>query len=374
MSYDVTAGVAAGVAAGVPRRAADVVVVGNGIVGLASAAALADAGLHVALVGGPQRGQASRAAAGMLAPGVERAAGPAHDFALAARDRYPSFVAMLAERTGIAVSLERRGVLQLALDRARAAELSVDLPRGARWLDAADLARLEPALAHAHGAILHEDDGSVDNRALVGALERLLERHPLVRRIAQPADGVEWDGTHPVVRIVGGEIVHGDRVVLAAGAWAPLLGGLPRPLPIEPVRGQMLALAAAPLRHVVYGPGGYAVPRGERTVVGSTMERVAFDDEPTPEGLARVRAAGEAICPALTGVPVVERWAGLRPVTPDLLPIIGADPERPALVYACGHSRNGILLGPLTGDCVAALVTGAPLPADLGPFDPARFG
>ena len=359
---------------GVPRRAADVVVVGNGIVGLASAVALADAGLHVTVVGGPQRGQASRAAAGMLAPGVERASGPAHDFALAARDRYPAYVAMLSERTGAAVSLDRRGVLQLALDDARAAELSADLPRGARWLGAPELARFEPALAHARGAVLHEHDGSVDNRALVGALERLLERHPLVRQVAQPVDGLEWDGAHPVVRVVGGEIVHGDHVVLAAGAWTPLLDGLPRRLPIEPVRGQMLAMAAAPLRHVVYGPGGYVVPRGERTVVGSTMERVAFDDEPTPEGLARVRAVGEAICPALVGVPVVERWAGLRPVTPDMLPILGPDPECPALVYACGHSRNGILLGPLTGDCVAAMVTGTPLPADVSAFAPARFG
>ncbi|HEY0969943.1 MAG TPA: FAD-dependent oxidoreductase [Gemmatimonadales bacterium] len=356
-----------------PLQAADVVVVGNGIVGLASAAALADAGLRVTVVGGPQRGQASRAAGGMLAPGVERATGPAHDFAIAARERYPGYVAMLAERTGVAVSFERRGILQVALDDARAAELSGDLARDARWLGSTELARLEPALAHARGALLHERDGSVDNRALMSALELLLERHPRARRVAQPAEGVEWDGAHPVVRVMGGEIVHGDRVVLAAGAWTPLLEGLPRTLPIEPVRGQMLSLAAAPLRHVVYGPGGYLVPRGERTVVGSTMERTAFDDEPTAEGLARVRATGEAICPALAGVPAVEQWAGLRPVTPDLLPIIGLDPDRPALVHACGHSRNGILLGPLTGDCVAALVTGAPLPADLSPFDPARF-
>src|SRR5690606_25641798 len=122
------------------------------------------------------------------------------------------------------------------------------------------------------------------------------------------------------------------------------------------------------------GPGGYIVPRGGRTVVGSTMEPVAYDHETTPEGLARVLAVGTAICPALVGVPTVERWAGLRPVTPDLLPLIGADPEHPALLYACGHSRNGILLAPLTGACIAALVLGTAPPADLSPFDPARFG
>lgn len=354
--------------------AADVVVVGNGLVGLASAAALADAGLRVTLIGGVQRGQASYAAAGMLAPGVERATGPAHDFAIRARDRYPAYVAMLAERTGAAVSLNGRGVLQVALDDERAAELSAAVPDGSRWLDADELGRLEPALAHARGGLLHPLDGAVDNRALLVALGRLLERHPRVHRVEQPAAGIEWDGGRPGARIVGGQTVTGERLVLAAGAWTPLIEGLPRPLPVEPVRGQILLLAASPLRHVAYGPGGYLVPRGERTLVGSTMERVSFDDEPTPEGLARVRAAGESICPSLVGVPAVDRWAGLRPVTPDMLPLLGPDPERPELVYACGHSRNGVLLAPLTGDCVAALVTGAPVPADISAFAPARFG
>ena len=163
-------------------------------------------------------------------------------------------------------------------------------------------------------------------------------------------------------------------MVIAAGAWAAGLGGLPRPLPVEPLRGQMLSLAGSPLRHVTYGAGGYAVPRGDgRTIVGSTMERVAFDAGTTEAGLAQVRATGGAICPALADRRMLNGWSGLRPVTPDFLPILGRDPEFPALVYACGHSRNGVLLAPLTGDVVADIVLDRPPTHDISPFRIERF-
>jgi glycine oxidase len=136
----------------------------------------------------------------------------------------------------------------------------------------------------------------------------------------------------------------------------------------------MLSLAGSPLRHVTYGGGGYAVPRGDgRTLVGSTMERVAFDAGTTEAGLAHVRATGAAICPALATRPILNGWAGLRPITPDLLPILGREPELPAIVYACGHSRNGVLLAPLTGDVVADIVQGTDLAHDISPFRPDRF-
>ncbi|HEU4630751.1 MAG TPA: FAD-dependent oxidoreductase [Gemmatimonadaceae bacterium] len=355
------------------NRTPDVVVVGDGLIGLASALALADAGHAVALVGADRPGQASHAAAGMLAPGVERAAAAVHAFAVRARDRYPDYVAALHERTGVVVPLNREGIIELALDDDRAAALRAGLGADARWLEPDELARLEPALAPAAGAAFYPDDGAVDNRRLLDALRHAVARHPRLARTAAPAVDVTPHPARPGVTLADGSGLQPAWLVLAAGAWTPLLRGLPRPLPIEPVRGQMLAVADVPLRHVVYGAGGYTVPRGDQTLLGSTMERTGFDVHVTTDGLERVHEVAAAICPALARAPEVERWAGLRPVTPDGLPILGPDPEHPHLVYACGHSRNGILLAALTGDAVAALVGGSAPPGDLAPFAVTRF-
>jgi glycine oxidase len=103
------------------------------------------------------------------------------------------------------------------------------------------------------------------------------------------------------------------------------------------------------------------------------MENVGFDAATTRDGITRVRSAAQEICPALSLSQYVREWAGLRPVTPDMLPILGLDPEEPSLIYACGHSRNGVLLAPLTGDLIADLVTATPLSHDLSQFRPDRF-
>jgi glycine oxidase len=164
-------------------------------------------------------------------------------------------------------------------------------------------------------------------------------------------------------------------MVLATGAWARAMDGLPRSLPVEPVRGQMMSVVSKALRHVVYGGHGYVVPRADgRTLIGATVERVGFDAAFTDEGVAAVRAMGGAIAPSLADARMLNAWAGLRPMTPDGLPVIGHDPARPALVYACGHSRNGVLLAPITGDVVADLVTGTTPRLDLAPFSVERFG
>jgi glycine/D-amino acid oxidase-like deaminating enzyme len=103
------------------------------------------------------------------------------------------------------------------------------------------------------------------------------------------------------------------------------------------------------------------------------MESVGFDMSTTLEGVRKVRTAAEEICPRLSASENPQAWAGLRPVTPDMLPILGPDPERPSLLYACGHSRNGVLMAPLSGDIIADLVTGTPLSHDLSQFRPDRF-
>ncbi|MGH9419136.1 MAG: NAD(P)/FAD-dependent oxidoreductase, partial [Thermoanaerobaculia bacterium] len=118
----------------------------------------------------------------------------------------------------------------------------------------------------------------------------------------------------------------------------------------------------------------YIVPRGAAsTIAGSTMENTGFDVETTPAGLARVQSAAEEIAPALGATPPASSWAGLRPVTPDMLPLLGPDAERPEIIYACGHSRNGILLAVLTGQTVARLILNEPVAHDLSQFRPERF-
>lgn len=318
-------------------------------------------------------GQASVAAAGMLAPGVERATGAAHRFAVAARDRYPSLIDALADATGTRVRLNRDGILEVALGERAADAQRRALPSGAEWLDARALAAVEPALAHAHGAAYHPTDGAVDNVALVAAMRLLLTTNPLVTVRRQRATSISFPDHAVRVRTESGASYGAPTAVLAAGAWAPGIAGLPRTIPVEPFRGEMIALDGSALRHVTYGPRGYVVPRGSETLVGATMERVGFDAGTTQRARMGLEAAAAEISPALAAMPVTRQWAGLRPITPDGLPIVGREPEREQLLYACGHSRNGVLLAPLTGDCIASLTAGeAPL-HDLSPFAITRF-
>ncbi|HEX9104458.1 MAG TPA: FAD-dependent oxidoreductase, partial [Polyangia bacterium] len=143
---------------------------------------------------------------------------------------------------------------------------------------------------------------------------------------------------------------------------------------ITPVRGQMIELrAAAPIvRHVVFGAGGYLVPRADgRVLVGSTEERVGFARDVTAAGLGTLCARAARLCPPLGALPVADHWSGLRPASADALPYIGGTPVG-GLWICSGHFRNGILLAPLSGEIVAALVTGGTVPVDLTALSPSR--
>jgi glycine oxidase len=351
----------------------DVTIVGAGIIGLATAAAAARRGLSVTVVGDQRPGEASAAAAGMLAPSIERAPGPAHDFALAARDRYPSYVEDLAEQTGIRVPLNRLGILQVALTSAGVKGLRKAAPSTAEWIDRKELAEAEPTLGHGLGAMVNPDDGAVDNVTLMRALTALADQEPAITIQSDTVIRVDRSAVNPRVELSSGRSIESKQVVIAGGAWSSLIEGV-RLTGVTPVRGQLIAYGAIGLRHVVYGPRGYLVPRVNlQTIAGSTMENVGFDSTTTAEGLGRIRAAAEEVAPALAVMPVQSSWAGLRPVTPDLLPILGPDPEAPNIIYACGHSRNGILLAPLTGDVVAAMLVDEAVLHDLSQFRPERF-
>ena len=309
----------------------------------------------------------------MLAPSVERALGPAHDFGIAARDRYPSYVEFLAGRTGIRVPLNRRGILQVALSGKGIKGLKKTAPLTARWLDAKELRELEPALSHAVGAMFNPDDGAVDNIVLLSALLKLVSTSARVVTVNDAVIEVEPRESSATVRTRSGTTHSAHHVVLAAGAWVGRISGVRLGSAVQPFRGQLVSYSTTPLGHVAYGPRGYVVPRGDSTIGGTTMEDVGFDASTTSEGVSKVRSAAEEICPSLSRSDATRSWAGLRPVTPDMLPILGPDPEHPSLIYACGHSRNGVLMAPLTGDLVADLVTATPLSLDLAQFRPGRF-
>ncbi len=360
-------------------RTADVVILGAGLIGLGVAAEAASRGASVLLVGETRFGEASPAGAGMLAPGAESdelGVDSVRDFAVAGRDLYPSFVGALHAETGIAVPFDRNGILELCVDGEPSHR-----PDGSEWIDASRLRKLEPNIAEFAGAVMHPNDGSVDNVMLFVAMKRRVEMRRSITLVPAGIRSVNVTASRPRVILEGGDVLEGGSLVIAAGAWASLLEGLPRPLPVRPVRGQLLALEGTLSRHVIYGGGGYLVPRRhgaepelyDRTIIGATMEEVGFDSHTTPEGLAYLRNVALRILPRASTSPLVRHWAGLRPVTPDRLPILGADPDNPKLLYACGHGRNGILLAPITGQAIGALSVGAQCGYDLSLFAIDRF-
>jgi glycine oxidase len=235
-----------------------------------------------------------------------------------------------------------------------------------------ELVEMEPTLGHALGAVFNPDDGAVDNVILMKALEAVIDDSPTVSRLGSPAVSVSREDAS--VTIASGEKLDAAAIVIAAGAWVGTIEGVKGLDAVTPCRGQLVSYKSIGLRHVTYGPRGYLVPRASGTVVaGSTMEEVGFDSSTTPEGLDKVKSAAEEIAPGLAISPITQEWAGLRPITPDMLPIIGKDPEAEHLIYATGHSRNGILMAPLTAEAVAALAVGESPAHDLSQFRPGRF-
>jgi glycine oxidase len=360
--------------------APDVLVLGGGVIGCAVALALRDRGLSVTVAerGEPAR-EASWAAAGILAPQAEaHGPGPFLELALASRARWSAWAASLAERTGLDLAHRRDGTLVLALDEDHEARLATRL----EWQRQAGLrverlssAELEPSVTpgSCRMALRFPDDHQVDPRRLVPALLSACARAG-VRFVTAGARRVLHDGTRATGADLDGASLSAGAVVVACGAWSALLDGAGLPArAVEPLRGQMIELAAnpAPLRHVVFGHGGYLVPRSDgRVLCGSTEEKVGFRKEVTPAGLATLGQRAARLCPPLSEARVIDSWSGLRPSTPDGLPLIGAT-ALARLYAACGHHRNGILLAPVTAELIAASLTGGANPPAA--FSPARF-
>lgn len=367
-----------------------VAVVGGGVAGLATAWRLAQRGARVTVFERGRVGQgASHAAAGMLAAGVEIEPGEEALWPLtrAAQAAWPAFARELEAASGAALGYRAEGTLVAArtaddlrrLERAAALQsaLGVRLER----LTGAGLRSREPGLAGGlAGGLFSPDDHQVENRALAPALARAFLKAGGDLQELTEVTGLDAtpDGARGVV-LASGARHPADAVVLAAGAWS---GGFPRlPAgcrpPVRPVKGQMLALRMDPdrplLRHVLWGPGVYLVPRLDgRLLVGATVEEKGFDGTVTAGGLLTLLDAAWRLLPGIEELPLAETWVGFRPTSRDDAPILGPTPL-PGFFLATGQHRNGILLLPAMADALAAAVLGEPLPAVAEPFTLARF-
>ncbi len=369
-----------------PPGTADVVVVGGGVIGSAVARSLAAGNVATCVVDREEiPGAATWASAGMLSPiGEGLRKGPFLELGLRGLRAYPGLVAELKEETGVDVGYHPSGKVQVALAEEGAESLRERAAWGARqgfqtrWISRDELRRELPELTHrARGGLLIPEDHQVENRALGPAL-----------RTAAQRKGAQWVPGREVRRVLirkgsveGVELSDGSRItsstiVLAAGAWSGGIAGLPRPLPVRPVRGQMVALhPASPVSTAMVGsPSLYLVPRRDgRLLAGATMEEVGFESHPTAGGVARMLEGAMELFPSLAHARLAESWAGLRPGTPDALPVLGPDPEVRGLLYATGHFRNGILLAPVTAQIISGLVLYGDPGVELAPFRPHRF-
>jgi glycine oxidase len=397
------------------KRSFDAIFVGGGVIGLSCAWRAARRGARVAVLerAVPPAG-ATRVAAGMLAPVGELAFGEPEllELTLASAQLYPDFVAELEAASGETTGYTHQGALRIALDRDEAGELRRvhDLQRSlgleAEWLPPRRCRDLEPGLTPSfNGGVHAPGEAAVDPRALTRALlvalgsERADADAGIEDRSAADVAGVTTEGqTEAVVRtgtevvagifagerLVGvrtaaGEEMYADAVVLAAGAWSGRTEWLPehaRP-PVRPVKGQIVELrsrdGAAPCERIVASERVYLVPRPDgRLVVGATTEEQGFDTAVTAGGVHELLREAYRLLPDVAEMELVDSMAGLRPGTPDNLPLIGPGTVE-GLILATGHYRNGILLAPLTAEAIAAVLEGQQLPEAAAPAHPLRL-
>ncbi len=368
------------------NRAADVIIVGAGVIGLAVAYELSRRGARVRVIDARAAGQgASQASAGMLTPYSDLHGHPEalRDLAARSLDLYDAFVETVREDGGVDVEYRRCGSLHLPANdadldgmRALAARLA-ERAVAARLLTPAEVHDLEPQLARdVPGGVLVPAHGYVAVQDFVRALQGAVTLRG-GRLDVERAESVRADALGLRVGVAGGGEMRAPAVVIAAGSWTSrIVVEGDRPLPVRPVRGQLVTLdwPTPPLGRIVWGPDCYLVPwTSGAMLVGATVEEAGFDERATTAGVHDLVDAACDLLPQAWQAGFAGVRVGLRPATPDELPVIGASERVPGVYYATGHYRNGVLLAPITAVLLADLMLGQQADPGLAPFRPGRF-
>jgi glycine oxidase len=360
-----------------PRRP-DAVVVGGGAIGAACAYELAVAGSRVTVIERTEPGaEASGASAGMLSAFTGERAGPVGELYRLSRDLYEPLAGALLDESGVDIHHERGGHLELCMgedDVRRARKLAADHardPERIEFLTAEEVRELEPEVTlEARGGLFLARNEWVNSALLVAALVRAATLRGVRFLLGQPVEELLRSGGRVIgVRARGIGTVEAGAVVLAAGAWASEIAGVPPELRLRPVKGQMLALGNDPplISRAVVRDEVYLVPRSTgECLVGATVEDGVADKVVTPSALHWLITEALTTVPAFGRAPFLRAWAGLRPASSDGLPVVGPWPNLPGLYVATGHFRSGILLTPVTAQIIRDWIVKCrcPLPAE----------
>jgi len=370
----------------------DAIVVGGGLIGSSIACELAAQKLRIVLLDKQQPGrEASWAAAGMLSPAPDSPeALPLVPLARESLRLYPDFVSAIEEASGKSVAFARTGAFEILYSddatarRDRLLAQYASLGIAAESISIESARAQEPALnPNVAATIWLSGEATVDPRLLIEATLEAAKNRGVEIVASRAVSSILAEAGRCAGVIAGGEKITAKNVVVAAGSFCGSLNqnafdgaiAMARYAPTHPVRGQMLAMRSSKvnLKKVLRSEHGYIVPRVDgRIIAGSTLENVGFVKDTTPEGLSKIFAAAVALAPALADAEIVETWAGLRPGTPDQLPIIGPT-DIPGLLIATGHYRNGILLAPITAKLIREWIAEGKTSFDGRRFSPLRF-
>jgi glycine oxidase len=348
----------------------DVIVIGGGIIGLSLSIELRKKGARVLVVerGEPGR-EASYAAGGMLVDCLLETPAALQPLATASARMYQEFAHELQVESGMKVDLRDQGTILFP----STTHISHTVLESATQLPA-PLFEFEPALSDFKRPAFYLQERSVDPRALTTAALHAAKRRGVDFSSGDAVTAVNLSDSRVTSVATKKTSFLAPKVVNCAGAWSGQIA--PHAFPTRPVKGQMLCLASPSrglLKHVVRSPEVYLIPRSDgRIIVGTTVEEAGFDKRTDVATIQRLHRAAVAMVPELRNAKILEDWAGLRPGTPDALPILGPT-ATPGYYVATGHFRDGILLAPITAEVMTQVIEGKNPDHNLAPFSQARF-
>jgi glycine oxidase len=346
----------------------DTVIIGAGIIGLSLALELRRAGMSVLVVEKGQPGrEASWAAGGMLVDFFLETPQALNELAAASARMYPEFVKCLEAESGLQIDFRSEGAIVFLASEDEAFLLQ-------KYALPAPLGELEPSIKSPGLAALFLQERSVDPQHLTAAAVASARNLGVDFSSDDAVEAVEIRDRRAAGVRTSKTRFSAGKVVNCAGAWAGQIA--PHGFPARPVKGQMLCVAMPHkelVRHVVRAPDVYLIPRSNgHMVIGATVEEAGFDKRTLPEAILKLRNAAVELVPKLAEARILDDWAGLRPGTPDKLPILGKT-STPGYFVATGHFRDGILLAPITARVMARVVCGKSPEFDLGAFRADRF-